>query len=54
MARLNKTDSGLVFSLMQHRGWDSLMKLVVGTIAELNAREAPGQNEYEKLRSVFL
>lgn len=54
MARLNKTDSGAVFALMEHKGWESLMKLVVTTIAELNSREAPGQNAYEKLRSVFV
>ena len=40
-------------ALMEKPGWEALMKLAAMTISELNAQVAPGQNEYEKLRSVF-
>ena len=51
--KLNKTDSGLIFALMQQRGWEPLMKLLAMTIADLNSRETQGTNTFEKLRSVF-
>ena len=54
MAKLNKSESAQVMSLMSHKGWEVLMKLVIMTIDELNARQATGSNAFEVLRSMYL
>lgn len=53
MAKLNKTDSAAVLSIMEKPGWGALMKLVAVTINDLNSRPAAGNNEFEVLRSTF-
>ena len=41
-------------SMMEHKGWQVLTKLVAMTINDLNSREVGGQNEFETLRSLFI
>lgn len=54
MAILNKSDSAQIFSLMEHKGWGVLTKLVAMTVNDLNARKAAGTNEFEVLRSLHI
>ena len=53
MARLSKTDSSALMSLVDRPGWQALIKLASMTINDLNSRKAAGMNEFEVLRSVF-
>ena len=52
MAKLDKKDSAQILSLMEHKGWDTLIKLVAMTISDLNARKSSGTNAFETLRSL--
>lgn len=54
MSKLNKIDSGAVLALMEHKGWETLLKLVALTINELNSRPVTGTNEFETLRSLHV
>ncbi|MES2216639.1 MAG: hypothetical protein V4481_05090 [Patescibacteria group bacterium] len=54
MAKLNKSESGAVFAIMDKPGWAALMKLVAMTINDLNARSVPGTNAFETLRSLHI
>jgi hypothetical protein len=53
MARLNKSESSALMSMMDKPAWQALIKLASMTIKDLNGREISGQNEFETLRSLF-
>lgn len=53
MAKLSRSESAAVMSLMSNKGWEFLMKLMHMTVDDLNGREVSGQNEFETLRFVF-
>jgi hypothetical protein len=54
MAKLNKGESASLMAIMDKPCWSALTKLVAMTINELNAREIPGQNEFETLRALHI
>ena len=53
MAKLTRSESAQLLSLMDKPGWEVLIKLVAMTINELNSRPCPGENEFQLMRSVF-